>query len=309
MRHDLYLPLLLLLFVFGQRPTLLATNPPRTCGLAQKNIEATDAEAVITGIFDGMRRADTSGMRDLFLPGAQLNSIVTHPDGTTRLQAGLIDDWLAGIAKAAPGDYDERVPYIETRYDGHLATAWVPYVFYLKGEIHHCGTNAFQLVRQDDVWRVLQITDTRRDGKGDCRELPQEQPDARAAIDSLASRWHRAAAEADSSTFFDAIADDGYYLGTDKGEHWTKQEFLGFAAPYFARGKAWAFTATERHLFYDKDSRIAWWDEVLATWMGPCRGTGVVERTADGEWKIKHYTLSMLVPNERVEQVIEAIGK
>ncbi|NJC25746.1 nuclear transport factor 2 family protein [Neolewinella antarctica] len=127
------------------------------------------------------------------------------------------------------------------------------------------------------------------------------------ALAAFATAWHRAAATADSATFFDAIAADGYYLGTDKGEHWTKAEFLGFAAPYFARGKAWDFTAAERHIFYTEGQTIAWWDEVLDTWMGPCRGTAIVELSEEGHWRIKHYTLSMLVPNDKVQDVIKAI--
>ena len=146
---------------------------------------------------------------------------------------------------------------------------------------------------------------------GTCVLAAQENApgNAEADIDALATSWHRAAAEADSATFFDAIAEDGHYLGTDKGEHWTKHEFLGFAAPYFAAGKAWAFTATERNVFYQPGEKIAWWDEVLDTWMGPCRGTAIVELGNDGEWKIKHFTLSMLVPNDDVEAVVKAIKK
>jgi len=36
--------------------------------------------------------------------------------------------------------------------------------------------------------------------------------------------------------------------------------------------------------------------------MGLCRGSGVVE-LVDHQWKIKHYVLSILVPNELVDQV------
>ena len=133
------------------------------------------------------------------------------------------------------------------------------------------------------------------------------QSECAVAIDSFASRWHRAAAEADSAAFFGAMAEDSYYLGTDKGEHWTKAEFVAFAAPYFARGKAWDFTATERHVFCEAGRPIAWWDEVLDTWMGPCRGTAILETDDRGAWKIKHYTLSILVPNDDVRDVIEVI--
>ena len=269
---------------------------------------AAGPRVIVTTIFDAMRRADTTGLRGYFLPEATLHSIVTNPEGAAKLHSGNLNDWFVGIASAKPGDWDERTPYTEVRQDGALVTAWVPYVFYYAGELHHCGTNAFQLVLQNDHWRVLHITDTRRDAEGDCRELPSKPANPVVTIDSLASRWHRAAARADSVTYFDLMATDSYYLGTDKTEHWTKEQFLAFAAPYFARGKAWSFRATERHVFYDEDRQLAWWDEVLHTWMGPCRGVGVVERNENGEWRIRHYTLSMLVPNERMQAVLGVLG-
>ena len=41
-----------------------------------------------------------------------------------------------------------------------------------------------------------------------------------------------------------------------------------------------------------------WFDEILFNEkLGHCRGTGVVE-LIEGEWKIAHYALTMLVPNE-----------
>ena len=276
-----------------------------TCGSAL--IAQAAPDRVITEVFTAMRAADTTGLRNHFHPAADLYSVTTLPSGDTRVAKGDLNKWLEGIAGADAGAWDERTAYIETRTDGHLATAWVPYVFYYAGELHHCGVNAVQFIKSTDNWQVLHITDTRRDAPGDCRGLPT---DPEADIRALATRWHRAAAEADSTTFFSAIAADGYYLGTDKGEHWTKEEFLSFAAPYFAAGKAWAFQARERHVFYDPNRQIAWWDEVLDTWMGPCRGTGIVERDPDGgEWKIKHYTLSILVPNDDVQAVIKVIDK
>ena len=139
--------------------------------------------------------------------------------------------------------------------------------------------------------------------------LAQTAPDPVAELDSLATRWHRAAAEADSTAFFDRMTEDAIYIGTDKTEHWTKTEFLGFAAPYFARGKAWSFHATERHVFYDPATPdVAYWDELLATWMGPCRGTAIAKRGTDGYWRIAHYTLSVTIDNDKIEGFLELTG-
>lgn len=276
-----------------------------TCALAAQS----SPQSTIAGVFNLMKAGDTTGIRACFHPDATLHSVVTKPDGQTVVSAGSLDRWFAGIQKAATDDWVEELHYTQIKTDGRLATAWTPYVFNYKGELHHCGVNAFQLVQDgpNDSWRILHITDTRRDGAGDCTPVSDESPEA--AIRALADAWHKGAAEADSTAFFGAMADDAIYIGTDKTEHWTKAEFLSFAAPYFARGKAWDFNATERHVFYDENQDIAYWDEMLHTWMGPCRGTAVVRRDGVNGWKITHYTLSMTVPNEKVEAVIEAAGE
>lgn len=262
--------------------------------------------ATITAVFDAMKAGDTTGLRGYFHPDATLHSVVTKPDGKTVVAAGSIDKWFAGIQGADAGAWVEQLHYSEVRVDGRLASAWTPYVFNYKGELHHCGTNTFQLVQdgENDSWRILHISDTRRDAPGDCSPVDLTTSPA-AAIDSLASRWHRAAAQADSAAFFGRMTNDAIYIGTDKTEHWTKDQFLAFASPYFARGKAWAFKAIERHVFYDPNSQTAYFDELLDTWMGPCRGTGVVKRDGPNGWKIAHYTLSVTVDNDKIKGFID----
>ncbi|NJB85919.1 ketosteroid isomerase-like protein [Lewinella marina] len=267
------------------------------------SLKAQDTpQATLQRLFDGMRRADTSGMGELFLPGASLHSVTTDAAGATTLQIGDIGRWMSGIVNAQPGALDEQLHFTSLRTDGALATAWTPYTFVLNGEVHHCGTNAFQLIN-DGGWRILNIVDTRR-AEG-C--APVDSLAAVARIEQLADDWHRAAARADSAAYFGRMTADAIYIGTDPGEHWTREEFAAFAAPYFAAGKAWDFTATERHVFYDEDNNLAYFDELLDTWMGTCRGTGIVRRTGNNEWKIAHYTLSLTVPNDQMDAVISVI--
>ncbi len=255
---------------------------------------------ILTRLFAGMAAGDSTGMSALFAPGATLQSVSVDDEGMTTLTPGSIPDWLTGVAGAEPGALDEQLHYTELRTDGALATAWTPYTFVLNGEVHHCGTNAFQLVEQGGNWRIVHIIDTRNtEGCTAVNPTP-----ARERIEELATNWHRAAARADLAAYFGALTDDAIYIGTDPGEHWTKDQFLSFAKPYFEAGKAWDFTAAERHIFYDENEDIAYWDELLDTWMGPCRGTAVVRRDATGAWKIAHYTLSMAIPNDRSAAVI-----
>lgn len=124
-----------------------------------------------------------------------------------------------------------------------------------------------------------------------------------AAITTLLNDWHAAAGKADYKGYFDKIATDGHYMGTDATENWDKTAFEAFSKPYFDKGKAWNFKALERHIYFSKDGKTAWFDELLDTQMKICRGSGVLEQEND-VWKIKHYVLSMTVPNDVVDKVV-----
>lgn len=121
-------------------------------------------------------------------------------------------------------------------------------------------------------------------------------------IADLLNRWHRAAGEADFDTYFSLMAEDAVFIGTDPTENWVKPDFMEWSRPYFERGRAWDFTTIERNIFTAEDCELAWFDELLDTQMGICRGSGVVVKE-DGNWKIKHYVLSIAIPNENVEEV------
>ncbi|KPI87433.1 hypothetical protein ABL78_3464 [Leptomonas seymouri] len=117
-----------------------------------------------------------------------------------------------------------------------------------------------------------------------------------AEIHAFLDQWHSAAAKGDFHFYFDSMTDDAQWLGTDANENWSKAEFAAFSKPYFDKGQAWNFTAVRRSVYVHASGTIGWFDEVLDTWMKACRGSGVVEKEG-GQWKVRHYVLSMTVPN------------
>ncbi|MEM9858000.1 MAG: nuclear transport factor 2 family protein [Bacteroidota bacterium] len=127
-------------------------------------------------------------------------------------------------------------------------------------------------------------------------------------IHGLLDDWHKAAANADFEKYFSYFeGDSSIFMGTDATERWTIVEFKPWSKPYFDRGKAWSFKATERVVYFSKDGKTSWFDEVLGTPnLGPSRGTGVLTKTAGG-WKISHYNLAVPIPNEIVGNVVEQI--
>nr|WP_315220054.1 nuclear transport factor 2 family protein [uncultured Flavobacterium sp.] len=121
-------------------------------------------------------------------------------------------------------------------------------------------------------------------------------------ISQTLDSWHKAAAETKFDTYFNLMADDAIFIGTDATENWNKKDFQVWAKPFFDRGKAWNFKALERHIYFDKTGKTAWFDELLDTQMKICRGSGVLIKIGK-EWKIQHYVLSMTIPNDHVDAI------
>ena len=104
-----------------------------------------------------------------------------------------------------------------------------------------------------------------------------------------------------------AMALNAFFLGTDKSERWTIEEFKAYAKPAFLDGHGWTYLTVERN--WQGDGNTRWFDEILFNEkLGHCRGTGVVELIND-EWKIAHYALTMLVPNSIAVDVGEQTRK
>jgi hypothetical protein len=127
------------------------------------------------------------------------------------------------------------------------------------------------------------------------------------AIHKFIDDWHLAATKADATAYFGAIADNGIFIGTDATERWNKKQFLGFAKPYFDKGKAWDFKAYGRTVHVSNDGKFVWFSELLTTWMGVCRGSGILEKTAQG-YKIQQYHLSVTVPNDLIRDFITLVA-
>ena len=134
---------------------------------------------------------------------------------------------------------------------------------------------------------------------------PKNSENVKSEINLILNDWHKAAAEANFEAYFGAMSEDAIYIGTDPTENWNKEEFIKFAKPYFDRGRAWNFTALERNIYFASDKKTAWFDELLNTQMKICRGSGVLVMDEKGSWKIKHYVLSMTIPNDNTDEVVK----
>ena len=125
-------------------------------------------------------------------------------------------------------------------------------------------------------------------------------------LHQIVDNWHEDVAKSNFEAYFDRMGSQSYFIGTDANERWTKEQFMAFSKPYFDKKSTWEFTRVDRNIILDEDYPIAWFDEVLDTWMGLCRGSGVL-KFKDGQWYLEHYVLSLAVPNDDMQKVIDAM--
>lgn len=126
-------------------------------------------------------------------------------------------------------------------------------------------------------------------------------------VNAFVDEWHDDAANT-RMAYFDKIARDGVYIGTDRTELWTRDEFKAWSKKYFDAKSAWTFKATRRNVYASADKSLIWFDELLDTKnMGHAMASGVIRKTRNG-FEIVHYQLSVAVPNEVVDQVTGIIA-
>lgn len=132
----------------------------------------TDQEQIkasINQVFDGMRKNDTTLIRQVLYPSCFLKSIGKNKDGVVKLQEDQIIDWLKSVGTKRDGVVlDERLTAYDIKIDGEMAMAWTPYEFYVNDKFNHCGVDVFTMMKTDKGWKIVGIVDTRR--KDDCKK-------------------------------------------------------------------------------------------------------------------------------------------
>jgi SnoaL-like domain len=124
-------------------------------------------------------------------------------------------------------------------------------------------------------------------------------------------QWHFAASQGLFDLYFELMTPDAIFLGTDETERWDVEQFKGYAREPFSDGEGWTYTPREggRFVMVSDDGKTAWVDETLEhERYGTLRGTAVLSKRGD-VWKIAHYSLTFLIPNDKAKEVVDVVGR
>ena len=112
----------------------------------------------IENLFNAMKSADSLGVKNAFSNSAIMQTFSKNQE----IRTDKVEDFAKQVGASQAGDLDERFTISKILVDGNMASVWVPYRFYYKGNYSHCGVNSFQLAKLNNDWKIQYIIDTRR---------------------------------------------------------------------------------------------------------------------------------------------------
>ncbi len=126
------------------------------------NAQEAEIKKSIQVFFEGLQTADTIKIKSVCSSALVLHSVSDTAKGI-RFTNESIKEFYKSIA-SIPKDMkiEERLLSYNIQADGPMAHVWTPYEFYINGKLSHSGVNSFQMFKDNGVWKIVYIIDTRR---------------------------------------------------------------------------------------------------------------------------------------------------
>lgn len=118
-------------------------------------------DAIMT-MFDGMRAGDSAMVHSVFSNDVVFQRVQENREGKVRVISSEFSNFLKSVGTPHDKVWDERVEFGTIEIDGKMASAWVPFKFYLGDQFLHCGVNVFKLYKSANGWKIFHLVDTNR---------------------------------------------------------------------------------------------------------------------------------------------------
>ncbi|WP_452224583.1 nuclear transport factor 2 family protein [Lacinutrix chionoecetis] len=128
-----------------------------------QSIEEAEVKQTIERFFSGFHKQDSTIMKPLMHKDLILQSIGKNREGVVTLtttEASAFINSIIAISKTQT--FEEKILNYHIKIDGNMANAWTDYEFWFNGKFSHCGVNSFQLIKENDSWKIFYLVDTRR---------------------------------------------------------------------------------------------------------------------------------------------------
>jgi hypothetical protein len=126
------------------------------------NAQNQEVQKTIETFFEAFHAKDTVKLKSICSNKIILQSIQENANGA-KLSDEVASEFYKSIASIpANFNFQEKILSYSIQVDGTMAHAWTPYEFYINNKLSHKGVNAFTLFKENDVWKIIYVIDTRR---------------------------------------------------------------------------------------------------------------------------------------------------
>ena len=130
-------------------------------GLASQNNETLAIQNTIYTFFDGFHAKDAVAMQSTLHKSFELGSVFKTKEGVVFEELEGKQFVGAVIFRPDKPVWKEILGAFEINVSGQLAHVWIPYEFRVDDNFSHCGVNSIHLIKSDQGWKILNITDSR----------------------------------------------------------------------------------------------------------------------------------------------------
>lgn len=109
----------------------------------------------VQSLLASFSRGDAAAMLRLVYPDGRVTATGTRASGSGLRQ----QSWAQFAARLSPqSTFQETISDPAVEVDGDAAMVWAPFVVRVGGKISNCGFDHFDLVRDNGVWKVMNLT-------------------------------------------------------------------------------------------------------------------------------------------------------
>jgi hypothetical protein len=132
-----------------------AQSLPSATALPPPENDTAAVLAPINSLFAAFEAGDAAAMLRQVYPEGRVTATGTRASGSGLRQ----QNWMQFAERLKPGDgFQERISDPAIDIDGDVAMVWAPFVVRVDGKVSNCGYDHFDLVRENGVWKVMNLT-------------------------------------------------------------------------------------------------------------------------------------------------------
>jgi Putative lumazine-binding len=140
-------------------PCLVSARIPSELAAGLRVSQSAEEKAVlatIDALFAAFEKGDSAAMLRQVYPDGRVTASGIRGDGTSNLRP---QSWAMFADRITPQRaFRERIANATVHVDDDIALVWAPFVVRVGDKVSNCGIDHFDLVRENGVWRVMNLT-------------------------------------------------------------------------------------------------------------------------------------------------------